>query len=74
MDIPSNCIYPTTLNFACIYVYVCLCLFHTPLEPYQGIKGCSAAGNDEWLPGAEVHVVITSAKGFWPCWQGNRKG
>lgn len=34
----------------------------------------SAAGYDEWLPGAEVHVVITSGKGFCPCWQGNRKG
>lgn len=47
---------------------------HVLLEPYQGIKGYSAAGNDEWLPGAEVHVVITPGKGFWPCWQGNRKG
>lgn len=51
-----------------------LYLLHMPLETYQGIKGCSAAGNDEWLPGAKVHVVITSGRGFWPCWQENTKG
>lgn len=52
-----------------LFAYMCVCvrvlyLLHMPLEPYQGIKGWTAAGNDEWLPGAEVHVVITSGKGF----------
>lgn len=62
VDSLSNCILPTTAGFrlpSCVCESV-LYLLLTTLEPYQDIKGCKVVEDDEWLPGAEVLVVITS--------------